>query len=391
MEVSSYQEAPADYMLGRGDSIVINLYGASQLQIAERINADGVVVIPMIGPVDLQWQTLESAKKKLKSAMALRYADSDVSISLAEPRKIEVTIRGEVARPGKHLVHGYSTLTNVLHRAGGLTGEGSMRNVRLRSGCLMSEIDLYNNLLISGEPNDPRLKDGDVILVPAADRLVQLEGLVKRPAIYEPKEKQTLGELIAYAGGITEEDVMVRVRHRGAESNRIETMDLEHAAAYQPADGDIVTVEKVPDMPNEVVEVRGNVQHAGKYRLDESSRKLADILKIATPIVGNKKNIVVVYRDSVLVQVGDAPLELQGREEIFVEQAVVHVGGEVLHATDVDFATGKAVKAYIEEAGGYSRKASRRHVYIVSPDGRVHRELKKTRIVPGSQIIVPRR
>lgn len=391
VEPSSYHDVPADYVLGRGDSVVIDLFGSSQMQVPQRIKSDGKVTIPVVGPVSLQGLTIPEATRRLKSAVAPRFAESNIELTLAEPRLIEVTVRGEVARPGKYLVHGYSTLLYVLHKAGGITKEGTMRAVHLQSGEIETELDLYDNLLASNQPQDPQLKDGDVIFVPTAKNLVQLDGLVKREATYELFKEQTLGDILDYAGGITEKDVRIRVKHRGAESNRIETMDIAEANGYAPTDGDIVTIEKTPDKPNEVVEVQGNVQHRGKYRLDDSCRKLADILKIATPNVGKKQNIVLVYRDSVLVQVGDAPMELQGREEIFVEPAVVHVEGEVLHATDVDFAESKTVKTYIQEAGGYTRHASRLRVFVVSPDGRVHSDMKNTRLVPGCRIIVPKR
>lgn len=391
VEPSSYQDVPADYVLARGDSVVVDLFGSSQMQVSQRIKSDGKITFPIVGPVSLQGLTIPEATRRIKSVVAPRFVGSDVELTLVEPRLIEVTVRGEVARPGKYLVHGYSTLSYVLHTAGGVTDEGTMRAIRLQSGEEQTELDLYNNLLADDHAEDPRLKEGDVIFVPTAKKHVQLDGLIKREAVYELLHDQTLGELFVYAGGITEQDVRVRVKHRGAESNRIETLDMSAADGYVPADGDIVSVEKIPDSPDDVVQVYGNVQYAGKYLVTDKSRSLSQVLNIATPLVSEKPNVVVVYRDTTLVQVGSKELELRGREKIYVVCRTMLVAGEVLFPTEVDYEPGKTVQEYIQRAGGFTRQGSRMKIYVVTPDGRVSRDIKNIELVPGCQIIVPKR
>lgn len=388
---SSYQVIPTDYVLDRGDSVVVDLYGSSQMQVTQRVKSDGKITFPVVGPVSLQGLTIPEANKRLKSAVASHFAGSAVELTLAEPRNIEVVVRGEVQRPGKYLVHGYSTLSYVLHIAGGITEEGTMRAIRLQSGLKQTELDLYNTLLFGDNPQDPHLKDGDVIVVPTAQKHVQVDGLVKREATYELYDEQTLGDLLDYAGGVTEQDVRVRIKHRAAESNRIEVIVIEDAKTYIPADGDVVSVEKIPDSPDDVVQVYGNVQFSGKYLVDEKSRSLSQVIKIATPVVGEKPNVVVVYRDTNLIQIGDKDLELKGREKIYVVKRTITLVGEVLFPTDIDYEPNKTVQQYIEQAGGFTRKGSRSKVYVVTPEGRMIRKIKNIELVPGSQIVVPKR
>lgn len=391
VEPSSYQDVPADYVLGRGDSVAVDLFGSSQMQLSQRVKSDGKITMPVIGPVSLQGMPIPQATRRLQSVVASRFAGSEVSLTLVEPRLIEVTVRGEVQRPGKYLVHGYSTLLYVLHTAGGITEDGTMRAIRLQSGSTQTELDLYDNLLGNDNAVDPHLKDGDVIFVPAVKKHVQLDGLIKRAATYELHENQTLGDLLGYAGGITDQDVRIRIRHRGAESNRIETIDIEQAKGYIPADGDVMSVEKIPDSPDNVVQVFGNVQYSGKYLLSEQFRSLSQALRIATPYVTEKPNVVVVYRDTNLIQIGDDELQLRGREKIYVTKRTMVVAGEVLYPTEVDYEPEHTIRQYIDRAGGFTRHGSRNKVYVVTPDGRVIRNLKNIKLVPGSQIVVPKR
>ena len=391
IEPSNYQEVPADYVLGRGDSVIVNLYGTSQMQINQSINADGTITIPVIGPVKLSGMSLNAATRQLKSAIAHRYADSEVQLTIASPRTIEVTLRGEVKTPGHYRLHGYSTLSYALQKAGGIADEGSMRQVQLIQNGKKQTIDLYNNLLVGKKPNDPRLRDGAEILVPTAGKLVKLDGLIKRKATYELMPEQTIGDLIAYADSTTEDDVRVRIQHRGAESSRIETMSMDSALGYQPADGDSVAVEKIPDNPDQVVQVFGNVKFGGKYLVSKKVHRLSQLLSIAVSTVGDKPNVVIVYRDTNLVQVGDQEMELQGKEKIYVLPRTVYVNGEVNFPAHVDYTVGMTPKQYIQRAGGYTKHAAKSKSFIVMPDGKIVKITPKVVLIPGIQIVVPKR
>lgn len=389
MEISPYQQAPEGYVLGRGDSIAIDIFGASQLQIKERINIRGEITIPNYGPICLSGKTVAGAEAYLNKKLVDRYAESMVNISLEAPRRIRVTIKGEVENPGEYLLHGYSNLLMAIQEAGGVTEVGSMRHIELNGN---REIDLYDYLLGELDVKGILLKEGDEIVVKMATSLMEITGYVKRPMTYELNESQVLSDLIEYAGGLTEDEYEVRVTHRQAESARMHTVPETEINQYQLKDGDLVSIEKKSDNPEEVIHVMGNVRYPGKYHLSSTKHQmLSEILDIATPQASEKKNLVVVYRDTMLVQVGNAEMKLQGRENIMILPAIVSTQGEVIYEGDVDYREGMTAKEYIQAAGGYSKKAQRSKAYIVNPNGQVKRINKDITIVPGSRIVIPRR
>lgn len=391
MQVNPYQEAPAGYVLDKGDEVIIDIYGASQLQENEKLNVRGEVTIPNLGPICLSGKTIEGARTTLSKALASRFAESQVNVSLIRPRQIRVTIKGEVANPGEYLLHGYSNPLMALQTAGGITQYGSFRHIVVK-GREDKRIDLYDYLLNGLNITAMRLHEEDEILVETTGCQVTIDGFVKRPATYELNLGQSLQDLIGYAGGLTEEDYEIRVTHRGAESLRIRTIAKDEVAKYMPKDGDHVSIISRADDPNHVVHVAGNVLHPNKYySVQETMNTLHQLLQIAVPQANEKKNVVIVYRDTTLVQIGDQDMALQGREKVYVLPAVVYVEGAVTYETDVDYREGMTVKDYIAAAGGYTLKAQRSKVYTITPNGKKQKVSKATTIIPGTHIVVPKR
>lgn len=389
-QVKPYQDAPADYILDRGDSVLIDIWGASQKQFAQVISPQGQITIDGCGPIYVNGRTISEATKSLQKGIATHYADVNVNLSLLKPRMISVNIQGEVQAPGEHLIHGYSNLLMALQHAGSITEVGSYRQVILKSNDRPDRtIDLYDYLQGKLNMDSIRLKNGDIIRVVPALRLVTIEGLIKRPATYELLKNESIQDLIAYAGGITDDKIEVRVHHRSADAHNTEIVPIDNISNYIPKDGDKISIMKEADKPQDVVIVFGNVIHKGNYRVSENVGTLDELLQIATPKIGEKPNAVVVYRDTALIQIGDKDMTLQGGEKIYVVANLVEVRGAVFSAALFDYNRSLTVNDYIRMAGGCTRKAAKKNIYVVETDGRHTSGTTGVRIVPGCTIIVP--
>lgn len=389
-QANPYQEAPADYVLNRGDSIMIDIWGVSQLQVTQVINPQGQVSIEGCGPISLKGKTISEATKTIQKGIVAHYAGDKVSISLLKPRMICVNIKGDINNPGVFLIHGYSNLLMALQQAGGITPSGSYRKVlHTTKGQVSHAVDLYQYLQGKMDMNSTRLADGDIIQVLPVQRLVTIEGMIKRPATYELVDNESAQDLITYANGITEDDVEIRVRHRSAAARSMEIIPVNGVANYIPRDGDTISIVKTADQPNEVVLMLGAVVNKGRYRLSENANTLKAMLQIATPKLGEKPNVVVIYRDTTLVQIGDKDINLLGGEKIYVVENLVEVRGAVFSAAEFDYNPSLSVDDYIRLAGGCTRKASKKNIFVVETDGRHTSGTAGVRIIPGSTIIVP--
>lgn len=389
-QINPYQDVPANYVLNHGDSVLINIWGVSQKQVTQVITPQGQITIEGCAPISLKGKTIPEAAKTIQKSIANHYAGDNVSLSLLKPRMIHVNVQGEVNNPGGHLIHGYSNLLMALQQAGGITDVGSYRQIVHQTGTHTScVIDLYEYLQGKMNMNAIRLSDGDIIQVMPVERLVTIEGLIKRPATYELIGDENAQDLITYAHGITGDDIEIRVRHRSAEARSMEIIATNNVVNYIPRDGDTISIVKLADQPGEVALVLGDVMNKGRYRLSENANTLKSLLRIATPKLGEKPNAVVVYRDTTLVQIGEKDMNLSGGEKIYVVANLVEVRGAVYSAASFDFNPSLSIEDYIKLAGGCTRKASKKNIFVVETDGRHTSGTSGVRIIPGSTIIVP--
>ena len=193
---------PDNYVLGPGDTIVLQLYGKDNNVYDLPITREGKILFPGIGPVQLAGLSFTAARARIEQIVSEQMIGVKSSVTLGTLRSIRVFVLGEARVPGSYVVHSLSTLTNAVFASGGITEIGSLRNIQLkRGGEVITTFDLYNLLLKGDARNDVRLLPGDVIFIPTLGKTVSVSGEVKRPAIYELKGEETLGEAIELAGG----------------------------------------------------------------------------------------------------------------------------------------------------------------------------------------------
>ena len=210
-EPSSNLPTPANYRLGPGDEIIIDIWGSSEVTIQKTISPDGFINIESLGLIQLSGMTIEQATEHLRKKMEQTHADingenatSQFKVSLGKSRTIQVNIMGEVAVPGTYSLSAFSTVFHAIYSAGGMSEIGTLRNILLnRNGKVIAHFDIYDFILNGKTRNDIRLQEGDVIIVPPYEMLVDIQGNVKRPMYYEMKEGETIQTLIDYAGDFT--------------------------------------------------------------------------------------------------------------------------------------------------------------------------------------------
>ena len=192
-----------DYVLGPGDNLIINMWGGQSSRLTQMVDRQGQIALPEAGTVTIAGLTIAQAQSTIQHSLGTQFHNEQVEISLGRVRTVRIYVVGDVERPGGYDVSSLSTPLNALYVAGGPTSRGSLRTLKLYRGKqLVREIDLYDFLLGGVVPSTDRLMPGDTILVPPVGAQVSLAGMVRRPAIYELKEKEDLKDVLNLAGGV---------------------------------------------------------------------------------------------------------------------------------------------------------------------------------------------
>ena len=299
---------PLNYRLGPGDEVIIDIWGASQNTIRQQISPDGTINIQKIGPVNLNGLTIAEANDYLKKTLNKIYnglnntndPTSDIRLTLGSIRTIQINVMGEVVQPGTYSLSSFATVFHALYRAGGVSDIGSLRNVQLvRNGKNIATIDVYQFIMKGNIQDDIRLQEGDVVIVPAYDVLVKIDGKVKRPMRFEMKKDENLSTLISYAGGF-EADAYTRslrvVRQNGQEYEVNTVKDLDYSV-YKMRNGDVVTAEAILNRFTNKLEIRGAVYRPGIYQLNGKLNTVRELVNEAQGLTGDAfLNRAVLYR-----------------------------------------------------------------------------------------------
>lgn len=273
---------PENYVLGPGDELVIDLWGATQQYWNLKVSPEGAIRPQDLSPVYVNGLTVKQAENKVIDRLGqiyggLKSTDSEkqnifYQVSLGNIRTINISVVGEVTAPGNYALNSLSTVFTALYASGGPTENGSFRSVRLlRNNKLEVEVDLYDFLVDGLRPNDMVLKDGDVIVVGLFQGHVEFEGEVKRPGLYEFKEGESFGDLMSDAGGFTGNAFrpFVTINRNGEQGKEVLNITSTDLNDYQLKDGDVVSIRAVQDRYNNRVQIKGAVELEGGYELVE--------------------------------------------------------------------------------------------------------------------------
>ena len=386
---------PENYRLGPGDEVIIDVWGASQSTFRDYISPDGYVNIEQLGLVYLAGMTVNAANEHLRTRYGQIYSgltednpSAEIKLTLGQIRSIQVRVMGEVVNPGTYTVSSFASIFHALYLAGGVNDIGSLRNIRVsRGGREVAVLDVYDYLLNGRTNGDIRLSDGDVVTVPTYDRLVKVEGQVKRPMFYEMKESESVADLLGYSGGFARNAYRgsVSIERFGDNGMQFFTLDEAAQGTFLVKDGDLMRVDSISDLFENVVEVKGAVYRQGKFQLGvvntvkeliENAGGLKPNAFVSRAILNRRlpdmsmENVAVDIEGVMAGTVAD--VELRNFDVLYISSIedmqdiqYVNVYGEVAFPGKYRFAHNTKVGDVILMAGGLSEKASTARIEVV--------------------------
>jgi protein involved in polysaccharide export with SLBB domain len=380
---------PANYVLGAGDQIIIDVWGDSELNVQYTIAPDGHITVPGIGRIQQSGMNVKQAESRIRTQFSTIYSDLDSSephtflaISVGNVRTIKVNVMGEVRTPGTYTLSSFSSAFHAMYAAGGTTRIGSLRNIRIfRAGRQAAEIDLYEYLMKGNSMSDITLQDGDIVMVEPFGILAQATGEVRRPMWYEMKPDETLEDLIRYSGGFSGNaySASLTLLRSGEEEMEAYTLSQPEYSTFQLKDGDRVEVNNILDEYANMVEITGSVYRPGRYAIGDKIITVRDLLEVALGTTGDAYlQRALLYRenddltrsmqsfsvnDLMSGRINDITLKKNDLLHIpsvlsLDDRFTVYIGGEVRKPDSYPYADNMRLEDIILQAGGITEAAS---------------------------------
>ena len=388
-EASYNLPTPANYKLGPGDEVAIDIWGASQSSMQETISPDGNIYIENLGPIHLSGLTVTQANNYLKKQLGQIYSsingdepESNIRLSLAQNRTIQVHVMGEVENPGTYTMSSFATIFNALYQAGGVNEVGTLREVKVyRNDKLVTTYDVYDFILNGNSNLGIRLEDNDVVTVDAYKNLVSVTGKVKRPMYYEMLDNESLSHLLKFAGGFAgnayKEDV--RLIRNGKREREIYTLNAAEQPNFILADGDSIAVDSIMPSFANMVEVKGAVYRPGQFQMDGRVNTVKQLIECAGGLKDEAfMNRVILNRrkpnntmENLAINLEQlmngtiADIELRKNDVLLIpsifdiqETQTVTIFGEVAFPGTYEYVSNMSVEDFILNAGGLTEAAS---------------------------------
>ena len=300
-KIADDAQAPDDYILGLGDQIIIQYYGADSGEFFLEIDRSGSILLPKIGPVILNGLKLEEARRLIRSRVEAQLVGVNATISIGKTKFINIFVAGNVNSPGVYSMPALSRVTHALYTAGGITDIGTYRNIKVkRQGQVVGSVDLYDFLVNGDNSSDINLHPNDVVLVGLSEKNIQVRGAVKRPGIYELKNDDLISIVNIFGGfspGADKENVSYSSLISESPTRILNFTDIKEFNFY---DGDNIFIKYKPSSfvkINEVernsfkssavrVKVQGEVLYPGEYLL-ENGETLSSLISRAGGVTKN--------------------------------------------------------------------------------------------------------
>lgn len=402
---------PANYVLGPGDEIVIDIWGASENTYQLPISPEGAVNISNLGPVYLNGMTIEEARERLTNKLSEIYSglkgenkNTFVQISLGDVRSIKVNLVGEVNVPGTYTLSSLSTVFNALYAAGGPNEDGTYRSIKiLRDGSVFKEVDLYDFLINGDLGSNITLRDQDIIKVDPYVNRIQVKGEFKQVGLFETLEGETFEDLLSYAGGFNQYAYTKRVKVERNTDTEKRVLDISYPDQANTVlqSGDIITAQRVLDRYENRIEIEGPVFRPGIYQLEENPTLLT-LINNAEGLMGDAfMERAIIYRtqpdytiEAIPVNLNDLyadsashDIELIKDDRIKIssifdlrEFRTVRISGSVLSPGSYPFVDNSSLKDLIFEADGFRDEAAPYNIEIArriedDRSGTIHNEI----------------
>jgi protein involved in polysaccharide export with SLBB domain len=386
---------PPQYVLGAGDQLLVDIYGASQQSYDLTVNPEGRVFFPNVGPIDVGGSTVEVATNRIRNALRTIYSglggnepNTFMQLRVGNIRTIKVTLAGELRRPGTYDLPSFSTAFNALYSAGGPNENGTFRNIQLyRDNKLVSEIDVYEFLVKGNQGNNIVLRDNDVIIVGPVKTRVELEGPVRRPGLFEVRSDENLTDLLRFSGGFQSQAYknMITVRRATDKEMKVDNVYSEQFSEFTIQDGDVFRVGEILSRYENRVQISGAVFRPGQFALSPGM-KLSDLVRQAEGLRGDaftgratlyrtKENLTmeILSVDISGILEGEADDIQLRREDILnipsiydiKEEYYVQISGEINRTGVYQFGDNMTVGDLIVKAKGFKESATSSSIEII--------------------------
>ena len=373
---------PQDYVLGPGDQVIVDIYGASQKSEQLTVSPDGDITVPGFGPIHVAGLSVAGAQSKIRSTLGSRYASSSLKLTVGQTRSMMVNVMGEVKAPGTYTLSAFATVFHALYMAGGINDLGTLRNIQVfRNGKQVTVVDVYEYILNGRLAGNIRLHEGDVIVVGPYDCLVGVRGHVKRQMFYEMRPTESVAQVIKYAGGFTGDAYTksVRLVRKSGERFTVHTVEEFDMSAFKLADGDAITVDGMINRYENMVEVKGAVFRPGQFELGKTVTTVRSLIEQAGGLTEDAFTARgVMYRmkddrtlEAQSVDIGGimagsvADVPLRNEDVLFIptqterlSERIVNIQGEVLSPGTFQYAENETIEDLILRAGGLTDAAS---------------------------------
>ena len=379
---------PANYRMGPGDEVIIDIWGDSQTTIQETISPDGAIQVEGYGPLYLNGMTIKEANGYVQSELGRIYGisgddpSSQIKITLGQIRTIQVNVMGEVENPGTYTLSSFATVFHALYQAGGMNEIGTMRAVKVyRANKLIATLDIYDYILNGQMQGDIRLVDDDVIMVGTYESLVNVVGKVKRPMYYEMKRDENLATVLQYAGGFAGDAYKksVRLIRKGMREQQIYNVDEADFSSFVVLDGDSLNIDSALTRFSNMVEVKGAVYRTGMYQMDGRINTVRALIEAADGITpdafvnravlhrkGEDFSLEIIPVDVKGIMAGTAAdITLRNEDVLFIptvmdvqEERQLSIHGEVNYPGTYMFAANTTLEDLVLQAGGLKDAAS---------------------------------
>ncbi|PSL48958.1 protein involved in polysaccharide export with SLBB domain [Chitinophaga niastensis] len=382
---------PANYRLAASDQVLIDVYGYSEVQHDLTVSAEGYIRIPNVGPVYVNGLTMEEAKNRITKQLSTIYSTIStgktfVQVSLGNIRSIRILLIGEIQRPGTYTLPSLATVANALYVSGGPDENGSFRSIQvIRNGQVITTFDLYDFITRGDLTNNIVLQDQDIVKVNPYKTRVELLGEIKRPAIFEAKDNETLQNILDYAGGYTDGSFKDNITGYRINSKEREVINVpaNEIASFKLKSGDQFFVDSILNRFSNRITVSGAVFHPGNYGM-EPNMTVTDLIKKADGVreeASLTRGIIRRLQDDFTPAIisfnvqdvisGKTLIPLKKEDSVIVfskvdlrQQYQVSIAGEVNKPGGFPFADSMHLEDLILLAGGLTDAASTKHIEI---------------------------
>jgi len=384
---------PLNYVIGIGDELLITVWGASQQTYQLVVGQNGAIHVMDVGPIYINGMNFENAKKLIKKRLTAIYSGMSgdkpntwSEVSLGSLRAIKINVIGEVNIPGTYNLPSTTTAFNALYLSGGPNENGSFRNIKLiRDGKTIQIIDVYDFLINANTKGNVQLRDQDIIFIPIYEKKVEVLGTFKRNGYFELVERETLADLIRYAGNFSE----VAYKHRLSitkytdKEMKIADVEMTEFDNYIPDNGDVIKADSVVNRFLNRISILGSVYRPGDYELT-NGLTLSQLIKkaegVKEEVYSNRGLIIRENEDRTTFLIsfnvddvlqGKKDIELKKEDKVEIrdifsmrEERNVNLTGEVQNAGSYPYHENMTLKELFFLAGGLKEAASESFIEI---------------------------